>query len=276
MLRTLELLLGTVALRPYVFVFFGCYLFLAITHIGYRRTLLFTVIAYLVAFVCEWSSAVAGTGFPFGLYRYIDTTRDQELWILGVPFMDSLSFTFLTYVSWEMATLCLGRARIGWRDAQLEWDESRRRSLPVSLLAALFMMFLDIVIDPLALRGDRWFLGKIYYYPDGGLYFGVTLANFLGWFIVCFVILRLYFLLERKVFGGILTRGAVGYRFKALGPVGLYFGVLGFNLFMTFWIGELLLGVVDSFVICALAVLVAVALARGGFGEGMDRMPMSD
>lgn len=263
MLRTIELLLSTVALRPYVFVFFACYLFLAITHIGYRRTVLFTIVAFLVAFLSEWSSAVAGTGFPFGLYRYIDTTRDQELWVCGVPFMDSLSFTFLSYVSWEMAILTLGRGRFRWKDAQLSHGV-RRNSLGVTLLASLFMMYLDIVIDPVALLGDRWFLGKIYIYPDGGAYFGVTLMNFVGWFIVCFVILWVYIALESRI-GSQRERagGTASYRYKALGPAVLYFGVLAFNLFMTFWIGERLLGLVGTFLAGVLLTLVTVSICKG-------------
>src|SRR5438093_5349258 len=168
----IHLLISTIALRPYVFVFFGCYLFLAITHIGWKRTALFTMLAYAVAFVCEWSSAVAATGFPFGLYYYIQPTRDRELWIAGVPFMDSLSFTFLSYVSWELAVTLLGRLRRGWRDVQVVDGERLRRSWAVALLASFLMMYLDVIIDPVALHGDRWFLGKIYYYPNGGLYFG--------------------------------------------------------------------------------------------------------
>src|SRR5215470_5653016 len=74
MIHFFELLISTIAYRPYVFIFFACYLFLAITHIGWRRTALFTTVAYAVAFLCEWSSAVAATGFPFGLYYYIDPT----------------------------------------------------------------------------------------------------------------------------------------------------------------------------------------------------------
>lgn len=267
MLQTVELLLSTVLLRPYVFVFFAGYLLLAFTHIGYRRTFLFSVTAYLVAFACEWSSAVAGTGFPFGRYHYVDTTRDRELWVFGVPFIDSLSFTFLSYVSWELAALFRGRVRISLRDAQVAWNERKRNSIATTMLAAFLMMWLDIIIDPVALRGDRWFLGKLYVYPEGGIYFGVTIANFIGWFFVCFVILRLYVVLERRVMSRQppihLSRGVRGYRFKALGPISLYFGVLLFNLFMTFWIGERLLGVVGVVVTLALAVALVVILYRG-------------
>jgi putative membrane protein len=266
MLRTVELLVSTVALRPYVFIFFACFLFLAVTNIGWRRTILFMAVAYLVAFSCEWSSAVAGTGFPFGLYRYIDTTRDRELWIAGVPFMDSLSFTFLSYVSWELAVLCLGRVNLSLRDVQVQRDETRRSSIAVTLLGSLFMMYLDIVIDPVALRGERWFLGKMYYYPDGGAYFGVTITNFVGWFVVFLVIMRLYIFLERRVFSQKRSdgeaRGVINYRFKALGPVALYFGVLGFNLFVTFWIGEQVIGWVGVFIVMALAALILTALSR--------------
>ncbi len=46
------------------------------------------------------------------------------------------------------------------------------------------MMLLDVVIDPLAVRGDRWFLGRVFDYPSGGVYFGVPLSNFAGWLLV--------------------------------------------------------------------------------------------
>jgi len=266
-LHFLKLLVGTVAYRPYVFVFFACYLFLAFTNIGRKRTALFTALAFTVAFLCEWSSAVAATGFPFGLYHYIDRTSHRELWIAGVPFMDSLSFTFLSYVSWELATFLLGGVQASWRDVQVVNAEQVRRSWPAAFLASFLMMYLDIIIDPVALQGDRWFLGKIYYYPNGGSYFGITLANFLGWFFVCFVIVRLFVTLERMVFAkqtpAQLAGGVLNYRYKALGSIGLYFGVLGFNLFMTFRIGERMLGIVGVIIVLPLAVIVLLALARG-------------
>ena len=259
-----ELLTRTIILRPYVFVFFAAYLFLAITHIGWKRAALFTVLAYFVAFICEWSSAVAATGFPFGLYYYIPATADKELWIAGVPFMDSLSFTFLSYVSWELAVLILGNAKVSWSDVQVTNSEKVRISLAAALLASFLMMYLDIIIDPVALRGDRWFLGKIYYYPVEGVYFGITIANFLGWFFVCFVIIRLFVWLEKLIFTRSLViripAGVINYRYKGLLPVGLYFGILGFNLFMTFWIGEIMLGIVGVIIILPLIVMIVLSL----------------
>jgi uncharacterized membrane protein len=268
MFQFFNLIVSTIVLRPYVFVFFTCYLILAITHLGWKRTMLFTMVAYVVAFLCEWSSAVAATGFPFGLYSYIADTRDKELWIAGVPFMDSLSFTFLSYISWELSTFLLGKVKAGWRDVQITNGEEVRRSWPAALLASFSMMYLDIIIDPVALRGDRWFLGKIYYYPEGGVYFGVTIANFIGWFLVCLVIIRLFILLERFVFTwwlkskGHQAAGVREYRYKGLGPVALYFGVLGFNLFMTFWIGEWLLGTVGVIIILPLVVIILITLSK--------------
>ncbi len=264
MLHTLWLLLSTIAFRPYVFIFLACYLALAITHMGWKRTAVYTVLAYALAWLSEWSSAVAALGIPFGIYKYINTTADRELWVAGVPFMDSLSFSFLSYLSWEVAILLLGELRVSRRGFKIaNWQivnrETIRHTWPVTLLAAFLMTYLDIVIDPLTIQGEKWFLGKLYYYPEGGVYFGITLANFAGWFLLCVVILRLYGWLERTLLAQWDWRGVRDYPFKPLGAVALYWGVLGFNLFMTFWIGDLTLAVVDCFLILPLLLLLALA-----------------
>jgi uncharacterized membrane protein len=267
MLHTLWLLLSTVAFRPYVFVFLFFYLILAITHLGWRRAAFYTVLAYLVAFACEWSSAVGDYWFPFGPYRYVNTTSDKELWVAGVPFMDSLSFSFLSYLSWETAILLCGKLEASWRDVQVINRESIRSSWTVTLVAAFLMTWLDIVIDPLTIRGERWFLGKLYYYPQGGVYFGITLSNFVGWFVLAIFIIRLYLWLERRCFHSTERRGAVAYPYQALSAVLLYGGVLAFNLFMTFWIGETLLALVDIFIILPIAVMIALALRHGSTAQ---------
>ena len=71
----LQLLAGTVAMRPYVFAFLTAYLIAAICHLGWRKTLSFTVVGYLIAFASKYCSI--HTGFPYGWYYYIDTTSDM-------------------------------------------------------------------------------------------------------------------------------------------------------------------------------------------------------
>jgi len=204
-----HLLLGTLTLRPYVFAFLAAFAVAAGRDLGPWRTIGFLVWGFLVAFAAEYAST--RVGIPFGLYHYTGDTRGIELFVSNVPFFDSLSFPFLAYASFCLARHALGIAR-GWR---------------VVLVSGALMMLLDVVIDPLAVRGDRWFLGRIFYYPDPGAYFGVPLANFGGWLIVGWLIVGGYVLAARDAG---LGRPGLG--------IGLYYGVLLFNLALTWWIGE--------------------------------------
>jgi len=246
-LKLLLLLGGTMALRPYVFIFLAAYLLLATWQLGGGRALAFLLLGYLVAWTAEFSSI--HWGFPFGEYIYIPATVDRELWVAGVPFMDSLSYVFLAYASFCMALLALGRGRWEGCGFHLEEDQKFLGSWRVLTLAAVLMVTLDLVIDPLALRGYRWFLGQIYGYPDPGVYFGITLANFGGWFLVGLVMIRiLQMLITRLPDAGWWSWGRRDFPSRALLGPGLYLGILGFNLFMTFWIGETCLGWVGVFI----------------------------
>tara|TARA_B100002003_G_scaffold214740_1_gene213129 strand:+ start:2232 stop:3026 length:795 start_codon:yes stop_codon:yes gene_type:complete len=238
-MELLTLLWGTVLLRPYVFVFLAVYLTIAILNMGVVRSIAFTLLAYIIAFMSEYSST--RNGFPYGFYSYIETTRDQELWISNVPFMDSLSFTFLAYVAYTMALfLWSPLKKDGW-DIRLLDSEPARRSLKVVFSGAVLFMLMDVIIDPVAFQGDRWFLGKIYTYKEQGEYFNIPLTNFFGWLVVGTAILFSFTRLD-----GWLTRKFPHKPREVpaqalLGP-GLYFGVLLFNLAVTFYIGEWVLG----------------------------------
>ena len=216
---------GSLLLRPYVFGFLAVYLLAATAAWGWRRAAAFTVWAGSLAFAAEWSST--RVGMPFGLYHYTGVTAGRELYVSNVPFFDPLSFTFLAYAS-------LG-------------------------LAGLLMMWLDLVIDPLAVRGDRWFLGRIFYYPDPGPYFGVPVANFVGWVVVG----------ATSAWGGTVRGPRVGgappawsRRWPGHGrqAVVIYYLVLAFNLVITaavaepalFYAGVLLHLPLAGFVVCSL------------------------
>jgi carotenoid biosynthesis protein len=263
----MDLVIGTFVLRPYVFGFLAAFLAAGAVDLGLRRTLLFAAWVGPLAWLAEFSST--RIGIPFGLYHYTGSTRGQELFIADVPFMDCLSFTFLAY-----AAFCLARVALA----------SRRVPAPVlALVSGVLMMLLDVVIDPAAVRGDRWFLGRIFYYPDGGVYFGVPLSNFAGWVVV----------------GTLGVGGFVfwsGWREAGLGRGGpapgdrsadtdgqperqgrpwpgiaLYYAVFAFNLAVTAWIGEWLLLMVGATVHLATALVLWSVSQRPAEGLGLEK-----
>jgi putative membrane protein len=268
----MDLLLGTVVLRPYVFAFLAVFLVWGTADLGWRRVLGFAGCVWPVAWLAEFSST--RIGIPFGLYHYTQLTRGRELFLADVPVMDSLSFTFLAY-----ASFCLARVAL----------TGRTPSRPLTAVAAgALMMALDIVIDPLAVRGDRWFLGNLFYYPEPGVYFGVPLSNFAGWVIVGTVGVGLYliFVHERASAGEApaprwpAARTTVHGRasgHRAWPGVALYYGVLGFNLAMTIVIGEWWLAAVGAVVHVAVALVIVHfnrspgVLALGPDREGIQR-----
>jgi len=240
----LHLFVGTIWLRPYVFAFLAIYLLLAVPMWGWRRTIFYTIWGYGIAWLAEYSSI--HNGFPFGPYSYISApTINRELWVAGVPFMDSLSFVFLTFAGLQTARLLfasLARGPFGKLDVRWEVP-SHGISWHTWFWAGILVMGLDIIIDPAALRGSRWFLGQIYNYPSGGLYFGVTIANFIGWAVVAWVIIGGFLAFERLLLSKKLPVWR-SYLADALWGMGLYIGVLLFNLVVTFAIGEWVLGIV--------------------------------
>lgn len=234
----------TLILRPYVFAFLTAFLLSAIAVIGWPRTWRFWLISWITAFLCEYSST--RNGIPFGWYHYNGSTVGQELYLSNIPFMDSISFSFLLFASYCLALLLLlpmapAPRGPGRRLPRLSFTLRERTSWQVFLLTVLLFAFIDMVIDPVALRGDRWFLGKIYYYPDPGVHYGVPMANYAGWAVVGAISLLIYFPLDRRL-ASALPRQTPSSTHRLLLGAGLYYGVLIFNLAVTFWIGEPLQG----------------------------------
>ena len=245
--EVLRLLWGTVQLRPYVFAFLAVYLAASGVHLGWRRTVLYIPLGYCIAWLSEFSSI--HWGFPYGDYFYISTTIDRELWIFGVPFMDSLSYVFLSYCSYSMAIFLLSPLFDSPVPKILE-TRRLRRSPQVLVLGAFLFVLLDIIIDPVAFQGSRWFLGQIYGYRSPGFYFGIPMSNFGGWLLVGFAMIGAIQMLDR--FTPALRYTPLPYHRLAfcryLGPL-LYLSVLVFNLTITFWIGEVLLGIVGCLIL---------------------------
>jgi putative membrane protein len=132
-----------------------------------------------------------------------------------------------------------------------------RTSAFTGVLGAIFFVYLDIIIDPVALQGSRWFLGQIYGYPEKGAYFGIPISNFAGWLMVGFLMIsalqQIDSYLQRKN-----VKDYAGYACSwrhLTGPL-LYLGVLMFNLCVTFAIGDHHLGWTGIFIVLLPLVLI--------------------
>ncbi|HSE06474.1 MAG TPA: carotenoid biosynthesis protein [Methylomirabilota bacterium] len=228
-----SLLVGTFVLRPYVVGFLAFFLVAGTRDLGAVRTAGLLLWGFLVALGAELVST--RLGIPFGLYHYTGATAGAELFLSNVPFFSPLSFPFLAY-----AAFCLARRAIG-----RGWADSPAGRVRMVTLSGALMVLLDVVIDPAAVRGGRWFLGHLFFYPEGGAYFGVPLSNFGGWLLVGLI----------TVGGYVWATGGAGLGSPRLG-IALYYMVVAISLTVTLWIGEVRLAAAGILVQAAVLLLL--------------------
>jgi putative membrane protein len=250
--------------RPYTFIPFALFALIATLHLGLIRFLLMSACGYLIAFASELCSI--HTGFPYGLYAYVHSALERDLLVLGVPFFDSLSYTFLAYFAWVLASLLhapqYSQAANGERLALGTAADVFARRSPLSLMLGGFLMtWCDVVVDPVATMGDRWFLGKIHVYATPGSYFGVPLSNFVGWLLVSTAIVGAYQLIDRFCdrWPALLQRS---FRGQALIAPAAYFGIAVFAISISLSIGERGLAIASSLAQLPIAVWLAARFGR--------------
>lgn len=141
---------------------------------GWRDTLVFVGFTVAIAFCGEWLSAGgggAGTGLVFGHYHYTATLGPK---IAGVPPLVYLAYIAMGYASITLARSILsqgGQRPKGWG------------LVGFAATASMVMCGWDIAMDPVSSTVNAFWV-----WDKGGLYFGVPLHNYLGWFVVNFLI----------------------------------------------------------------------------------------
>lgn len=227
--------------RPYVFAFLAAYLILAGRLLGIRRTLLWLVSGYAIAWASELSSIT--NHFPYGEYHYLYENMPGELMILGVPFFDSLSYAFLTFAAYASARFAL--------------SEQHEATHLVVFLGALLTMLLDVIVDPIATMGDKWFLGQIHFYAFPGVYFGVPFTNFAGWFLVALCIIAFNIAAWRlwPNFFGLTQKPASSQRISWI-YLAFYVSIALFNIVITFWVNEWRLGMTSTLILSAILLAI--------------------
>lgn len=164
------ILFSTILRRWYAVAFICAFFWAASRERGWKGALRFWTIASAIAMVFEYTST--HTGFPYGRYNYTGFTRGEELYVSNVPLFVPLSHAVLMWAGRAIAI-------VGFR--------ARSRST-IPWLAALGTVLVDLVVDPVSLHGRDWFLGDMYRWQTASGYLGVPLTNFLGWYLVAWMV----------------------------------------------------------------------------------------
>ena len=140
-----------------------------------RRTIgAFAGIVFATAWVLE--SLSMKTGFPFGWYHYGEQMRP----FLGtVPVFVLLAYWIMAYLCWNLAVLFF--------DKMPQFHGAKVFLHPIPIIGAGLMVLWDLSLDPLRSTAEqRW------HWLEGGVYHGIPLSNFAGWFFVTWVMLQLF------------------------------------------------------------------------------------
>ena len=135
---------------------------------GVRGMVVFTAFCMGVGGLSE--SLSLRTGFPFGHYFFTSLMGPK---FLRVPVLLVLAYVGIGYCSWVVAFLILGyrdKPLVGWRVVALP------------LLASAVMVAWDVSMDSIWATLDRAWIWR-----DGGIYFGVPVSNFIGWYLTAFL-----------------------------------------------------------------------------------------
>lgn len=123
------------------------------------RFYVFVFTGFSIGMIAEWIGV--HTGLLFGNYVYGNNLG--PLWY-GVPIIIGINWVMLTIISGSIAE----RLKIHW--------------FFKAVIATFLMLILDFLIEPIAVLSDYWtWSGEI------------PFSNFVGWFLIAFVIQLVYF-----------------------------------------------------------------------------------
>jgi uncharacterized membrane protein len=156
---------------------FLCALAAARARNGARRSIAMLLTGFATAFTFEFLGS--RYGFLFGQYDYTDLLGFK---LLGeVPVLVPTAWFMMLYPSWKIAEALSLRA-----------PRAVPKKVAQVAIGAAAMTAWDLSLDP------RWVADGAWIWPNGGVYFGIPLSNFAGWFVTAAVIFSIWTLLDRS------------------------------------------------------------------------------
>lgn len=176
---------GTVVGRWYVTLLGVVFLWCAVRHLGWRRTLAYALPA--VALGALFENGSVHLGVPYTHYTFDSSLRGKEIFVGDVPLMVPLSYTFMGYFAFAAGRLV---ASGPWRTRAKAWWQEY-------LLGVVLMVWAVWIFDPVSRLGDRWFLGRLFHYGGPGFWFGLPLGSQAGFTLTAVLLVGLLTLLDR-------------------------------------------------------------------------------
>lgn len=165
------------------------------THAADRAGLKRSLYLFFLAFGTSLLFEIVGskTGFLFGNYNYSGTLGPSFL--NQVPYLVPLTWFMMLYSSTIISLRIVPK-----RKSRIVW------LLMVASIGGLIMTSLDLVLDPIMVFYRHW-----EWMPEG-VYFGIPLSNYTGWWVTSFLIIASILTLGRitqydfHLFSGVFNR----------------------------------------------------------------------
>jgi len=165
------LILNSVLSLIFTILFFIIVFLHGIERYGKKGMLIFFIITFAISYFFENLSIL--TGFPFGFYHYSST-----LGILTVPLIIVFAYFAMGYLSWMLSHVLTGQYTRKLEGKQI---------FIVPLIATFLMVMWDLTMDPITSTLDA-----LWVWQTPGVYFGVPISNFVGWFFVVYIFFQIF------------------------------------------------------------------------------------
>ena len=213
--------------------------------LGPRKTLIFFAVATLLPLTAELIGT--STGWPFGSYEYTDLLGPK---VLGkVPFTIPLSWFYMGFTSYLLASVIVSRVSSVATRGRMWWTLA---------LGAWLLMAWDLALDPAMVRNNVFPFWQWYTH---GVYFGMPLQNFAGWWAVGFLFMGI---------SRFFWRADAPVTLPSWLPLGMYVVNMAFAMSLSLGAGlwqPLLIAIVLGIAPASLALRVAHG-GRGGSDGG--------
>ncbi len=169
---------------------------------GWQRALRLLALVFGVSLLFE--SVGVATGWIYGPYHYSNSLGPKFMGL--VPYLIPAAWFMMSYPSFIIADRMVPAMGQRWM-----------RILQVAALGGVAMTAWDLVMDPVMSSAGHWV------WDTNGIYFGIPLQNFVGWWFTIFVTYVLYQWIsgmEIRSTAGVYDRQALlSYLITALGIV---------------------------------------------------------